>query len=353
MKSPTKLRAGIIGLALTFYLVLQILAQFPEFVERYYSNGLYPVLTWIMTNITARFHFSLSEFMLWFVILIGIPFIIHRIRKKSLTAGRVVLNLITTVAVVYVWFYLFWGLNYYRQPLKSKLRLDEVSLSIGAFDSTLTQIIKKCNNLSFSYSILEIEQIIAEIDSSYDSAFDTLRLKKIPSQQRLKSFAFNWMLNKTMTSGWFSPWFHEVHTNSDLLIFELPFVIAHEKAHQKGFTSETEANFIAFLVCTNSDDPLCQYSGYFHTLNLFILRLGADQERMAFFDDKLNQGVRFNREEIRQRWLRHAGLISKLSRKGYDLYLKSNNVKEGIDSYAMMVDYVVRFNEQQKWLMGK
>lgn len=348
MQSSTKLRAGIIGLALTFFLLLQFLAQFPAFVEKYYSNTLYPVITVLVSNFAGQFNFSITEFMLWFLILISIPFTINRFRKKRTSVRRVLLNLATFIAVVYVWFYMFWGLNYLRQPLKTKLQLDTVQLPMDAFDSTFVQIIRRCNELNFAYSISELAQINATIDSSYDFVFEDLKLKKIAGYKGFKAFALNWLLNKTTTSGWFSPFFHEVHYNSDLLIFELPFIIAHEKAHQKGYSSESEANFLAFLVCTSSGDPLCEYSGYFQVLAHFLNALQDHPERKEFYLNALNRGVRFNLEEVRERWRSHMGFVASLARKGYDLYLKSNNVKEGIDSYALVVDYIVRYEQQRK-----
>ncbi|NIR50557.1 DUF3810 domain-containing protein [candidate division KSB1 bacterium] len=352
MKSPTKLRAGIIGLALTFYLLLQLLAQFPEFVEQYYSNGLYPFLTLWMSNFSGQFYFSVTEFTLWGIILFGIPFVIHRIRKKRMHITRLLLNLMTMIAVIYVWFYLFWGINYFRQPLKAKLNLENVQLPMDAFDSTFVDIIKQCNNLNLTYSIDDVNEINAEIDSSYDAILEKLQLKNIPGFKGLKSFVVNWLLNKTTTSGWFSPLFHEVHYNTDLLIFELPFGIAHEKAHQMGYTSEAEANFLAYLVCTNSGDRLCQYSGYFNVLRHFFATIKDDSSKKEYFKASLNSGVKFNLNEVRERWESHQGWISRLSRRGYDLYLKSNNVKEGVANYSLVVDYIVRFNEQKELKFG-
>jgi len=39
-----------------------------------------------------------------------------------------------------------------------------------------------------------------------------------------------------------------------------PFTLEHEKAHQKGYASETEANFIAFMTAQETKDPLLKYS---------------------------------------------------------------------------------------------
>ncbi|MFQ5602668.1 MAG: DUF3810 domain-containing protein [bacterium] len=348
MKSPTKLRAGIIGLALSFYLLIQLLSQFPNFVESYYSNGLYPIITLILSNLSAQVSFSISELALWFVLLFGIPFIINRIKKKRLPLSRILLNLITTLAVIYVWFYLCWGINYLRPSLRTKLALDEVNLAIDSFDSTFVQIIKKSNQLNLAYSIKKISYIDSVIDESYDEIMDLLNLPQIPGNRKNKSFTANWLLNKTTTSGWFSPFFHELHLNSDLFIFELPFVLAHEKAHQMGITSEADANFLAHLVCTNASEPLCQYSGNFQVLGHFFRYLRTDSARTHSYANLLNDGVKLDLEAVKQRLKSHVGIISKVSNKSYDLYLKANDVKEGMANYSRVVSMIVRFQEKQK-----
>lgn len=343
MQSATKTRAGIIGLALTFFLVLQLLSNYPHSVEKYYTNGIYPILTLIVSKISSQFPFSITEFLLWTALLIGVPHTLNRIRQKRMQLGSLILNLLSISAVIYIWFYLFWGINYLRQPLKSKLDLENVQLEIDAFDSTFVEIIRQGNELNLKYSIQKIEHINRDIDSTYDEIFSQLGLRKIPRNQSTKKFVGNWLLNMTTTSGFFSPLFHEIHYNRDMLIFEMPFVLAHEKAHQMGYTSEAEANFLAHLVCTNAREPLVRYSGYFSLLGYFFRSLKNDEPRAEFFKSLIDEGVKLDIQAVRERWRSHEGLISKFSSKSYDLYLKANRVREGIQSYSRVVDLVIRY----------
>ncbi|MFQ5824011.1 MAG: DUF3810 domain-containing protein [bacterium] len=343
MKSPTKLRAGIIGLALSFYLLIQILSQFPTFVENYYSNGLYPILTLIISQLSNQLSFSITEIMLWFIILFGIPYVINRVRKRRMTISQIILNIIITGALFYVWFNLFWGLNYLRLPLKSKLHLENVKLSLDAFDSTFAQIISHGNHLNLSYSVKNVEDLNAIIEETYPKVLTELGLSKVPGTDKIKTFWGNWVLNKTTTSGWFSPFFHEVHYNSDLLIFELPFVLAHEKAHLMGYTNEAEANFLAYLVCINTPDPLCQYSGYFQVLGYFFQNLKNNESKKKYYLNNLSDGLKLDLEAVKERWLSYSGIISNITEKGYNLYLKANQIKEGIENYSGVVDLIVGY----------
>lgn len=347
MKSPTKLRAGVIGLALSFFLLVQLISQYPTFVENYYSNGLYPVLTYIISNFFNQFSFSISEIMFWIFLLFGIPFIIYRIRKLRMPITRIILNLITTFAVFYVWFYLFWGINYFRVPLQKKLQLDEVQLQMEAFDSTFVQMIRNGNELNLEYSVRDVSEINKIIEDSYTKVLGEIELSNAPGTKIVKSFIGNWLLDKTTTSGWFSPFFHEVHYNSNLLIFELPFVLAHEKAHRLGYTNEAEANFLAYLVCTNASDPLCQYSGYFQVLGHFFQKIRNNETKKQYFLNKISAGVRLDLEFVRERWMSQRGSFSKISQKAYHLYLKANQVEQGILNYSQVVDLLVKYHAKK------
>lgn len=348
MRFPVKLRAGIIGIAISFFLFIQILAKSPNFVENYYSRGIYPIITYVISSLSQIFPFSLSELALWFIILIGIPTIIYRIRKYRMSFSHILLNLLTTVAVIYIWFYFAWGINYFRVPLKTTLNLDRVNLSMNAFDSIFASIIDKCNSLNLTYSIIDVPTLNDMIEQSYSEVLPRLNLQKIGGSKSIKTFFGNWIFNKTLTSGWFSPFFHEVHYNSDLMIFELPFVLAHEKAHRLGYTSEAEANFLAFLVCTQSSHPLCQYSGYFQVLGHFFFNLKKNPVKRARYYARLTDGVRLDLEAVRKRWESHRGLLAKISAKGYNLYLQANRIPEGIENYSRVVDLIIRYYARLK-----
>ena len=61
--------------------------------------------------------------------------------------------------------------------------------------------------------------------------------------------------------GMTDPFFLEIIVNPDTLPFERPFVVAHEWAHLAGYANEAEANFVAWLACTQGD-AMARYSGW-------------------------------------------------------------------------------------------
>ena len=71
---------------------------------------------------------------------------------------------------------------------------------------------------------------------------------------------------------------------------DYPFVLSHEKAHQFGITSEAEANFVAFVICINSDDQKLRYSGCQSVL-LYFLRDANHRKDYHEIFDKIDKRV--------------------------------------------------------------
>jgi hypothetical protein len=70
-------------------------------------------------------------------------------------------------------------------------------------------------------------------------------------------------------------------------MYSFPMTTNHEMAHQMGFASETECNFIGFLVNQN-DNLYIQYSGYSYALRYCLDLQGTDEKS---FDQILKQFI--------------------------------------------------------------
>jgi hypothetical protein len=152
------------------------------------------------------------------------------------------------------------------------------------------------------------------------------------------------LLDYTLTSGIFGPFFHEVHLNSHLLPVEMPFVLAHEKAHGRGYARESEASFIALLVCLRSSDQAVRYSAYFSLLGRFM-------SRYRYFSDadSLEQMIRpeimADFAAVWSRIEKYTGPLAEFAQKGYDVYLRANQVEGGVKNYSDVVALVIAWRK--------
>jgi hypothetical protein len=152
---------------------------------------------------------------------------------------------------------------------------------------------------------------------------------------------FSLFFAKLGVSGYFGPFFNEIHLNSKLLPMDYPFVLSHEKAHQFGVTSEAEANFVAFVICINSEDQKLKYSGC-ESLLLYFLKDATHRKDYHEIFDKIDKRVI---ADLRSRQKYYLGLqnegMSDMQTAANNAYLKVNNIEKGVKNYDQVVSLVL------------
>ena len=123
------------------------------------------------------------------------------------------------------------------------------------------------------------------IERSYSENSHLLKINYPNGARRPKTMIFSSIFSKSGVSGYFGPFFNEIHLNRNLLPMDYPFVLAHEKAHQFGITSEAEANLYAFIICTNSEDQRLKYSAYQSLLLYFLKDASKMKDYQEIFEE--------------------------------------------------------------------
>jgi hypothetical protein len=164
---------------------------------------------------------------------------------------------------------------------------------------------------------------------------------------------FSSFFAKSGVSGYFGPFFNEVHLNYYLLPMEYPYVLAHEKAHQFGITNEAEANLVAFIICSTSDDKRLQYSGNVNLL-LYFLSDGSQLKDIRDYIHKIDRRVIMDLRFQRRHWqgLRNQTLDD-VQTAANNAYLKTNNIEEGVKNYNQVVTLVISYYQSLKAKKGK
>jgi hypothetical protein len=149
-------------------------------------------------------------------------------------------------------------------------------------------------------------------------------------------------------TGVYSFYTGEANLNVYFPDYTLPFTAAHELAHQRGIARENEANFIAFLVCAESDDPYVRYSGYMNLLEYVINALYRtdEQQYMEF--------MRSLPDEIKGEMRAYSAFFSEfrdsvaadISDVVNDTYLKLNGSEAGVASYGLVVELAVAYYQK-------
>ncbi len=328
--------------ALVFVLTL-FLRQRAEFVEKWYAQKVYPLIASLLSNISAIFPFSLDD--LFYVFLLLIPFIllvlIFTKRLKWKAAGKFLINLL---ASSYILFYLLWGFNYFRSPLQDRLGITDREPNTEEFVQFIYQYVAELNQLHCDFDSIDKAETARLIEESYQQLAPVLHFDYPMGKRNDKKITFSNFYSKSGITGYFGPFFNEVHVNKMVLPIEYPFVLAHEKAHQLGVTSEAEANFYSWLVCSNSSSKQIRYSANVFIL-LHFMRQAYGLEEYKSLVEQISPEVKADIRIVREHWnkLRNA-TMDKTASKINDAYLKHNNIKSGIKDYTGVVDHVMNFS---------
>ena len=126
--------------------------------------------------------------------------------------------------------------------------------------------------------------------------------------------------------------------------YNIPFTLCHELSHLRGFMQEQEANFIAFLACTESDRIEFQYSGYLsgwvYCMNtLYEASYESWQEVRAQLCAEAEPDLKANNAF----WASYDGKVAEVANQVNDTYLKINGQEDGVQSYDRMVDLIVAY----------
>jgi hypothetical protein len=328
------------------FLCIKFADRKSELVETYYSEGLYPHFAKWLSSLSNLFPFSLWDLFLTIsvlLIIIGIILVVFR----KLKLGWYGLRVAQYVALLYSVFYIVWGFNYFRPPIETRLGWTKTNADINVFRSILDSVIVQTNLSYDSVSVSDYSAINELIEESFLRNSGKLGIQYPNGTRRPKPMIFSSFIAKVGISGYFGPFFSEVHLNSSLLPMDYAFSLAHEKSHQFGISNEAEANLVAFMVCTTSDDKRLKYSG-----NLFLLLYFLDDaSHLNDYHDYVKKIDRQVIKDLHYRRIYYERLDNKTLDNAqsavYNTYLKANHIEEGVKNYNQVVALVISWYQNR------
>jgi len=330
------------ALAALIFLCVRFALRNPGLVEQYYSRGIYLQIAKLVSAFSRLFTFSLWD-IFWMLIILSIICSLILIVLRKVKPGWYFLRLAHLFALLYTFFYLLWGFNYFRPKIEIRIGWEKPKSDETIFRSTLDSIISHCNSSYISVLPSDYQKVDSLIEESYLKNSLELGISYPNGSRRPKTMLFSSFFAKSGVSGYFGPFFNEIHLNYYLLPMEYPFVLAHEKAHQFGITNEAEANLVAFVVCITSKDHRLQYSGYVNLLTYFLsdaVSLKDIKEYIRKIDKSVILDLRFQRSH----W---QGLqnktIDRVQTAANNAYLKTNHIEEGVKNYNKVVALVISY----------
>ena len=330
---------------------IKILACFPEVVERFYSNGLY-----VFTSKAERFllgwiPFSFGDIM-YAILIIYLLVSIWKARKTWRNQWKDnLLKVLSCFSIFYFVFHFLWATNYYRVPLFEKMNIKREYIDADLYAFT-EKLIAKTNEVQLAITHnknLKVinpnsqDSIFKMTQNSYDNLAEEYIFFKYEIPSRKKSL-FSLPLTYMGFGGYLNPFTNESQVNYKLPMYGFPNVICHEMAHQIGYASESECNFIGFMACIKNDDLYFKYSAYTVALRYCLENvIMKDEERFKAYKSTINPGIIENFKESERFWNQYDTFIDKGFHAFYDQYLKANQQQDGLEGYSKFVDLLINY----------
>ena len=161
-----------------------------------------------------------------------------------------------------------------------------------------------------------------------------------------KALIFSGFMSQQNMQGYYFPFSMEANYNDEMCIMNKPFTMCHELAHTHGYIYEDEANFLGFLACIHSEDPVFVYSGYLGVLNYVnndFFRSVSKEEYASHVEisEKVKLDNRFLTKEAWERVEKRAVLKTETVKKAADTFIDTNLKVNGISSGKASYTHVV------------
>lgn len=360
-KSDANKRKGIISVILTAAAVfLSIAARKLPGVAQWYSTHLYPLWVGSIGRLMGYLPFSGSEMLLYILLICAVLWFVRLMRgyRKEVKgnngkAPADVLsggwNLILLVSVLFFLYVANCGINYQRNSFSESSGIQAEEYTVEELKEVCQWLTRKVAAYSDTVERGEDGGMILELPLGENAIAAMGELgEEYPElagyYPKPKKLVNSWILSIQDLSGVYSPFTIEANYNGDMQDYNIPFTACHELSHLRGFMQEQEANFIAFLACSGSEEEAFAYSGYLmgwiHCMNV-LYRADYDvwEEVRSQLPPEAEADLRLNSEF----WARYDGRIAEVSNRVNDTYLKANGQADGVKSYNRMVDLIVAY----------
>ncbi|MCD8538868.1 MAG: DUF3810 domain-containing protein [Leadbetterella sp.] len=347
MKKLSLRTFGIITLLFQL-LLFRFLCSRTQWIETVFVPKVFYPLSSVFRWVTSWFPFSVGLVFIYFLCGLLIVLLIRNVRKVingSLPFKDALLSLAAWGSLVFLFYAVTWGLLYYRQPVSVLLRYDTAPATVEELRSLCEDLVNRTNHARSRLTDSAIYKISPEsLVEKAPKAYSATRLPFLKyATPSIKMATGSSLLAYMGTSGIYTFWSGEANINRVNTNVDLPAVTLHEMAHQVGFASEDEANYIAWRVGKDYPDPLFQYSSAYNVVWRSLRRLwNVDSTYAQTLYSRLDSAVYRDAKIENARWdpYRNPGQKYVIS-PFYNLFLKANGREYGIMSYDRVVDLII------------
>ncbi|MBQ9467830.1 MAG: DUF3810 domain-containing protein [Clostridia bacterium] len=344
-----------------FALIVHVLCIFiPPFAD-FFNFRIAGVVRLVLAKITGVVPFSISELVVLLVLPAIVFILVFTFRESKKGNDRKLIRFLSGAFAVLSLFYTLFvftlGTGYHGTSLSDKLDLERKELTTDELIEVTEWLVSKVNEYVpkvdfihdsssvMPYSFKEMNEKLCEAYASATKDYDFI----MGYSSVIKPVMASKFLSKAGLLGMYSYYTGESNVNVDYMNYNLVFTCAHEMSHQRGISKEDEANFMAFLVCMESDDPYINYCGY---LNMFeymrnpLYEALIKENRASYYTrvrDKLDERARNDVNISDKKTVDNQGTISTIYNAINDTFIKTQLDERGSASYGFVIELTAAY----------
>lgn len=334
---------------LIILLCIYLISFFPTVIEKYYSNGIYLYISYILRSISGSVSFSIGDvlyiILVGYLLVQGIKFfaiLFSKERRKDFF--KYILQTAKKALWLIIFFQILWGMNYYRIGVTHQLNIPKNDYTKEDVESLVCDLVQKLNTIRPAIGRNELPQpSFGNIIEESILLHDSLRMKNNLLNYKkasVKKSIFSKYGHYIGFVGYYNPFTAEAQLSVDVPKVLAPYIVCHEIAHQLGYAAEDEANFVGYLSCSQSNNPYFKYSVYLDLYRYAAIELLMMNETNTH-KWELDTLVQNDLKDIRKFFLAKANNISPTFSAIYNQYLKANRQSKGLSSYNNVIGLLI------------
>lgn len=336
-------------------LALLILAKQMESFAEWYAQKIYPMFVSTVGRISRIFPFSVSEVLLYIIVIwftIAVVRLVYKVitkREGKKAVSGLFSKFVLGLGIAFFLYSINCGINYERVSFSESVGIKTTEYSARELTQVCRWLTDKVN-ISGGKVERDEDGVMQLAEGEQEGAvFAMEQLGDVYVQldgyyPNPKGLLNPWILSVQNLTGIYSPFTIEANYNSAITPYNIPFTACHELSHLSGFMQEQEANFIAWLACSESSRPDFNYSadlmGWIYCMNVLER---VDRKAYEEIRAELSPEVQVDLKANNEFWKKYDTRIAEVSNKINDTYLKANGQQDGVKSYDRMVDLIVTY----------
>lgn len=355
-----------------FAVILNITGRVCRPFTDFYVTYIFPLWAATYGRVTGAFPFSVGEWMLYLAVVMSFVLafgggVYGTFRKKLPDKWK---RIYKKYALFYYWIFgivcVIMTLNcfllYQSSPISERYQIGAgQGREYGISEITLVRdyVVEQANALSVTFDRDEKGYLVYPASFTDEAKAQMQRLGEkfdvlsgyYPDP---KGLAISGFYSQQYIMGYYFPFSMEANYNRQMYLTNIPVTMCHELSHLKGFIREDEANFIGYLACVDSGDPLFRYSAYLSIIGYldrdFFRAVGEDSEvylSHPVINDLVVEDRKFLTQETWEKVEDNAVLKTETVKQAADAFLDTtltlNGVEDGRISYSRVVDLLLQY----------